>query len=333
MSRYNNRPMRGEQIYLAPLGSGVGDVVVALPALEWLTAQGAQTYLVARGPRQLGFDYAIPALAGVVREPEVPPDAHYINLRDHSIQRNYDWYSEAFERDYPNFRINEIMATICRDKGIKADFATLPKLVFRPQAAAKDKVILVPGTTSDFKALPSSTWRALVALLRSEHISPLILGEPDRSAVVADLIADGIPHLGTPVIQDAIDIISSSRGCISVDTGLMHIAVQQNVPTVAVFNSVHTYYRAAAHCQPVFAPACARECKMQISSEFPFPADYKEWIWWEGQYNYCRAFEQHCMSQIPAHDIFSHFCNLLQRLGLGIGQGPLTNNLDGAASR
>lgn len=299
--------MRGESIYLAPIGSGVGDVVVALPAFAWLASQGAFPFLVARGPRQLGFEYAIPNLAGVVREPDLPSGVHHINLRDHDIQRNYDWYGDKFERDYPGFRINEIMSLVCRDKGIHADFATFPRLhaVYNP--AVEGKVLLVPGTTSDFKALPTSTWREVIRTLARSGVEFIVLGEPERSPVVAELLADGVPHLPTPLIQLAIDAISSARACISVDTGLMHIAVQQGVPTVAIFNNTHTYFRPATNCHALFAPSCAPECALQSAMKFPFPAEYTEWVWWEGEYDYCRAGEQHCMSRITATSIVERF--------------------------
>jgi ADP-heptose:LPS heptosyltransferase len=295
--------MRGESIYLAPIGSGVGDVIVALPAFAWLAAQGSKPYLVARGPRQLGFEHAIPELAGVVREPDLPDGVRYINLRDHAIQRNYDWYGEAFDRDYPGFRINEIMALVCRDKKLFPDFNTFPRLTYAFNPAAAEKVVLVPGTTSDFKAMPTSTWLSVVSRLSAAGLSCIVLGEPDRSPVVADLLAAGVPHHPTPLIQLAIDTISSARACISVDTGLMHVAVQQGIPTVAIFNSTHTYYRPAPNCHALFAPACAPECALQSAQQFPFPAEYKEWVWWEGEYDYCRAGERHCMSQISADAI------------------------------
>lgn len=313
--------MLGTRIYLAPIGSGVGDVIVALPAFTWLAAQGASVYLVARGPRQLGFDAAIPNLSGVVREPDLPsilasdPTARYINLRDHDIQRNYDWYGEAFDRDYPGYGITDIMSLVARDHGVFADFNTFPRMNFSPCPDAREAVLLVPGTTSDFKALPTSTWLSLISALRAQSIPLLVLGEPDRSPVVADLISSGVPHLPTPSMQLAIDAISSSRACISVDTGLMHIAVQQGVPTVAIFNNVHAYYRPALNCIPIFGPPCATECKMQNPGKFPYPVDYKEWIWWEGEYNYCRAdATQHCMSRITLDSLLSAFaaCDALR---------------------
>lgn len=309
--------MSANATFLAPIGSGIGDVIVALPVFEWLIRCGeGPVYLVARGPRQLGFDRAIPGLAGVVREVDLADvlastaGARYINLRDHEIQRNYDWYGEKFDRDFPGFRINDIMREVCKSFGVFPDFSGLPKLnaVVREEFAAK--VAIVPGATSDFKAPPAVTWQAALKGLRDRGEQYVMLGEPERAPVVASLKADGVPHHVTPSIQDAIDVLSSVRAVISVDTGLMHIAVQQGIPTVAIFNNVRTYYREAPNCRPVFGPTCAPECTMQTDAEFPYGVDYKEWIWWEGKYDFCRAAEP-CMTKIKAADLLAAFDELL----------------------
>jgi hypothetical protein len=308
--------MAANKIFLAPLGSGIGDVVVVLPALEWLINRGeAAVYLVARGPRQLGFESAIPGLAGVVREVDLDvqalaPDCGYINLRDHEVQRNYDWYGDRFQRDYPNFFINDILNLICRSFGIEADYSRFPRLLSTKRADVANKVAIVPGATCDFKALPASSWHAVCNALRARDIDFVVLGEPDRSPVVASLVADDAPYLTTPSIQDAIDVLSSVRGVISVDTGLMHIAVQQGTPTVAVFNQVHTYYREAVNCRAIFGPVCAPVCARQTQEKFPYPVDYKEWVWWDGAYDYCKSAEP-CMTKISPTEVIAAFDQLL----------------------
>lgn len=309
--------MTANATFLAPIGSGIGDVVVAMPVFEWLIGRGeGPVYLVARGPRQLGFEQAIPGLAGVVREVDLADvlaktaGARYINLRDHDIQRNYDWYGARFDRDYPGFRINDIMREVCKSFGLFPDLSRFPRLNAVVREEFADKVAIIPGATSDFKAPPVVTWHEVVEGLRRRGERCVMLGEPDRSPIVAALKTDGVEHAETPSIQDAIDLLSSVRGVISVDTGLMHIAVQQNIPTVAIFNDVRTYYREAPNCRPVFGPSCAPECTMRTDAEFPYCVDYKEWIWWEGKYDFCRSAEP-CMTKIKAADLLAAFDELL----------------------
>jgi hypothetical protein len=308
--------MTAPATFLAPIGSGIGDVVVAMPVLEWLISRGdGAVYLVARGPRQTGFEQAIPRLAGVVREVDLPQvlaeqsGACYLNLRDHDIQRNYDWYGAKFQQDYPGYRINDIMREVCKSFDVHPDFNSFPKFRFtvRPDVAAK--VAIVPGATSNFKAPPASTWQSVVADLSARNLSCIMLGEPERSPVVASLKTAGVAHLQTPAIQDAIDVLSSVRAVISVDTGLMHIAVQQGTPTVAIFNNVHAYYREAPNCSPIFGPACAVECTQQTDVTFPYGVDYKEWVWWEGEYDFCKAAEP-CMTKIKAAELLAAFDGL-----------------------
>jgi hypothetical protein len=308
--------------YLAPIGSGIGDVIVALPVFEWLIARDeGPVYLVARGPRQLGFDGCISGLAGVVREVDLPEviaqkindeEACYINLRDHDIQRNYDWYGEKFSRDYPGFLITDIMAEVCRSFGLTPDFTRFPKLTSYYVRDVANKVAIIPGATSDFKALPAATWKSVIRELEKDGLQAIMLGEAERSPVVAELVEAGVAHYPTPLIQDAISALSSVRACISVDTGLMHIAVQQGTPTVAVFNNVHTYYRAAANCRPVFGPRCADECLAETGSKFPYPVEYPEWVWWEGVYEHCKSARP-CMTQVRAEDILVAFKELSGR--------------------
>ena len=45
-----------------------------------------------------------------------------LDLRDHSMQRDFWWGSAAFEQSVGVLDINEILGCICRDLGIDADF-------------------------------------------------------------------------------------------------------------------------------------------------------------------------------------------------------------------
>jgi hypothetical protein len=287
------------RLFFAPLGSGIGDVVIAMPAFAWLTANSdREVWLVARGPRQLGFEKRIPNLAGVIREVDlqgVLSDADtYINLRAHKLQTDYNWYGATFERDYPGFLVNDIMNEICVSQGIHADFSRFPRMQSTKIEGLQRTVAIVPGTTSNFKSWPAEHWLKLCEHIRRvESLDLLMLGEastdPDRSPVVAQLKQAGILHYETPEIAEAIDVLSSVAAVVSVDTGLMHIAVQQGTPTVALFNSVHTYLRPVEHCRPIFAPQCAVECQFPEPDGSAFPVEYKEWVWWEGVFNYCKA--------------------------------------------
>jgi len=295
---------------LAPLGSGIGDVIVALPLINGLVASGVPVVLVARGPRQIGFEQRIDGLAGVVREVDLESLLQegdvYLNVRDHEIQKNYDWFGEKFAQVYPGYLINDIMQVICKSFGLDIDFSVMNKLNVHPVASLGGKVALVPGTTIDFKSWPVSLWLSLWSGLRKQGLEVVMFGEPERSTVVSALVAAGVPWHPTPSIGDAIDAISSVGGVIAVDTGLMHIAVQQGIPTVALMNFVHTYYRPAWNCRPLIGTRCASECTFVCEDGQEFSTDYPDWIWWDGEFNYCKA-EKPCMGSITADQVLEAF--------------------------
>src|SRR5271170_1730256 len=98
--------------YFAPMGEGLGDVVVGMPIIRALTKMGP-TVLVQRSPRQLGISELVTGLAGVVREADFDPQRltardRYYNLRSHRLQKDYFWGGPEFASDYPGFLINDI---------------------------------------------------------------------------------------------------------------------------------------------------------------------------------------------------------------------------------
>lgn len=317
--------MRDSSTYFAPIGSGIGDVVVALPALAWLVEHsGTPVFLVARGPRQLGFDLRIPGIAGVVREVDLPgllrDGDRYINLRNHKLQTDYDWYSERFVREYPGYGIREIMRDVCLENRIEADFWTFPKLLSTPIPCLSEMVAFVPGTTSNVKSWPTEYWICMWKHFSGRNSDVVMLGEPEHSSVVADLIEYGMPHLRTDSIGAAIDVLSSVASVVAVDTGLMHIAVQQGTPTVAIFNNVHLYFRDAQHCRALFGPPCPSECTKSFDENLSFPVDYKEWIWWDGVFDSCKA-QSRCMTKVSPEQAIAALNELKPLTRRGFAQG------------
>ncbi len=294
---------------MAPLGSGIGDVIVGLPIIDKLIASGVPVILVARGPRQIGFEQRIEGLSGVVREVDLQSllqvEDTYLNIRDHEIQKNYDWFGEKFAQDFPGYLVNDIMREICKSFGLDVDFSVMSKLKAHPIASLAGKVAIVPGTTIDFKSWPVSMWLSW-SNLREQGLELIMLGEPERSTVVSALLEAGVHWYPTESIGDAIDAISSVSGVIAVDTGLMHIAVQQGIPTVALMNFVHTYLRPSWNCRPLIGARCAPECAFVCGEGEVFTATYPEWIWWDGEFNYCKA-EKPCMGSIRAEQVLEAF--------------------------
>lgn len=306
-------------IYFLAIGSGLGDIIVSLPILQHLVETGEPTYLVARSPRQENLAQLIPGLAGTLTEPEftgmsLPTSDRYYNFRSHPIQTDYIWGSLEFEHAYPGIRINDMLQIICRDYGINASFDDLLPLTYSASSKASEKIILIPGTVTNTKLWPLNHWLALVSDFKKRGLKVLMLGEPALNPIVQELINNGVPWLETETIMDAIAAISSAAAIISVDTGLMHLAVHQGKPTIALFNSDAMYFRPYSNCYPIYATPCHIKC-LQAFQNNPAPKEiYETWAWYDSKYNNCKVGEQErCMTAISPQSVLDQWENLVKQ--------------------
>jgi hypothetical protein len=256
--------------YWAPFSDGLGDLLIGLPALKALIRTGTPTYLVIRSPKQVQVVDLVPGLAGAVREPEFLARERgaghlFINMRDHPLQRDHMFGSDAFFKAFGQVTVVECFKNICQDMlerplGISVDFSYEP-FPFKHNEKAAGKVILVPGSAGRYKCWPAKNWSELLRRLQERGLESVVVGQPERSAEVAELVDLGFPFLATPDLVTAIDVLSSAHAVISVDTGLMHLAVQQQKPTVAMHMNRSIFARVeAACCRPIFADDCIPEC-------------------------------------------------------------------------
>lgn len=270
-------------VYFKVLGSGIGDVVVCKSAFEsFCKSTSEDVVFVARGPRQVGLSKLLAGAAGEVSELEVKEKMRegdsIINLRDHPWQREHDWYSADFKVRYPDVKVLEMLEVICRDKGLDVDVREMAPFKFEQDARATGKVIVIPGTTMKAKKMKPTFWLNLAARLHDGGIETIMLGHAEASPEVEELISLGLQHVDTPTLQEAINLISSCRAVVSVDTGLMHIAVQQGIKTVAIFGQCEIYYRPAKNCLPIFTDR--RLSEYEFTGEykfFDFAAEYDTW--------------------------------------------------------
>ena len=100
---------------IAPVSFGLGDLVVSLPPIQALIEDDPPVWLVARAPSQRLLAERIGGLAGVVDEAELAggPADRFIDLRDHPLQRDFWWGSDAFEAEFGRLNINDILQRIC----------------------------------------------------------------------------------------------------------------------------------------------------------------------------------------------------------------------------
>jgi hypothetical protein len=251
------------RVYVAPVSFGLGDLVVSLPIVQALIADGArngdETWLVARSPSQEALSERIPGLAGCVDEETMPLLSgadRVVDLRDHPLQRDHWWGSPEFVAAIGPLDINQILQRIATDFGIEADFSAPTPL---PSALAPNldrTVLLVTETDGPAKAWPAAKWESLAARLQP-HFD---VRQVTRTAAGGDLSPLCVPALPVPDPPAAVDALSSCCGVIGIDTGLTHIAVQQRTPTVAICRYGSVYFRPWPHARALRGAPCDAAC-------------------------------------------------------------------------
>jgi hypothetical protein len=251
------------QVYVAPVSHGLGDLVVSLPVIQAVIAEGAgrgdKTWLVARSSSQAALAERIAGLAGCLPEedlPSLPGDARLVDLRDHPLQRDYWWGSPRFEAAFGALDINQILARIAGDLGIRADFTRPRPLERRMLPSLCRTVLLVADTDGPAKVWAAEKWSLLAGQLRGRFDVRYVT----RSGADSPLCGSGIPDVAAETPGEAVDVLSSCRAVIGVDTGLTHIAVQQGTPTVTICRHNSVFFRPWPHARALRGAPCDDAC-------------------------------------------------------------------------
>jgi hypothetical protein len=254
------------RVYVAPISFGLGDLVVSLPIIQALIAdshrRGQETWLVARSASQARLSERISGLGGCVDEETFSPVSgadRMVDLRDHPLQRDYWWGSPEFEAAFGSLDINQILDRIACDFGIEADFSAPAPLLFSPVPGLDRTVLLVTETDGPAKAWPATKWESLAAQLRP-HFD---VRRVTRTITVGELDPVGVPALAVPSPEVAVDVLSSCRGVIGIDTGLTHLAVQQRTPTVTICRHGSIYFRSWPHTRVMRGAPCDAACSAE----------------------------------------------------------------------
>lgn len=147
------------------------------------------------------------------------------------------------------------------------------------QSERQKSVVLLHGTTWASKHWPEGSWIELSRLLLEAGYQVKLPWGNDVEKARAERIggnsaAEVLPKMS---LTELAALLSVSTGCVSVDTGLGHLAAAVDTPTLALFgptNSALTGFygknqqslQSEFHC----APCMLRECKYQLApGEFP----------------------------------------------------------------
>jgi glycosyl transferase family 9 (putative heptosyltransferase) len=252
------------RISVAPISFGLGDLVVSLPAIQALVArgrrEGTETWLVARSEVQSRVAERIAGLTGWVAEESFDRDrhdGHFVDLRDHPLQRDWWWGSPEFEAAVGSLAINDILGRICADFGIDADFTRPVPLTASRRPEYRSSVLLVTESDGASKQWSVDAWGSVADSVRALGL--------DVRAVTRDEIAPEMRKLGitpahAPSPGDALDVLGSAAAVVGIDTGLTHLAVQQGTPTVTICRTPAVFFRPWAHARVVTGTRCDDAC-------------------------------------------------------------------------
>ena len=250
--------------YIAPISFGLGDLVVSLPAIQAVISENSPgaTWLVARSDSQAALADRIAGLGGCVHEEALDTaraGGRVVDLRDHPLQRDYWWGSPEFDDAVGPLSISEILARICADFGIPADFSRPEPLVAqRKRSDVADAVLLVAESDGSTKHWPPDRWAEVARDVRARGYDIRLV---TRDAPVGDMSAIGVAPVCAPTPGDVVDVLSACRAVVGVDTGLTHIAAQQGTPTVALHRDRPVYFRPWPHCRAVVGDRCDESCR------------------------------------------------------------------------
>lgn len=238
--------------------------MVSLPVIQACIADAErrqeEIWLIARSSGQAALAERIEGLAGSVSEDAFDPtqaDGLVVDLRDHRLQRDHWWGSPEFDRTVGPLSINEILDRIGTDFGIDADFARHVPLLARPRPEVSDVVVLVTETDGPSKRWPAERWTSLAAQIHHAGGDARMV---TRYGATPDLRDTGIREIHAPSPGDAVDLLTSCRAVVGVDTGLTHIAAQQVTPTVTITRDRPVFYRPWPHCRAVIGNRCDDDC-------------------------------------------------------------------------
>lgn len=145
-------------------------------------------------------------------------------------------------------------------------------------------VVLLHGTTWASKHWPEASWVELSSLLSEAGYRVQLPWGDQTEKSRAERIAEqsGAEVLPKMSLTELASLLSASAGCVSVDTGLGHLAAAVDTPTLALFGPTNAaltgFYgvnqkslQSTFHC----APCLSRTCRYQLAPE-GFPPCFDE---------------------------------------------------------
>jgi ADP-heptose:LPS heptosyltransferase len=122
-------------------------------------------------------------------------------------------------------------------------------------------VTLVPSAAWEKKRWPTDHWKSLMELLNGKNL--VVLGGKEDVFIHELLQSVSVPAInltGKTTLLESCSIISSSQVAVSADTGLMHVADAQHVPTVSLIGPSAFGYPAQASSKVLEVELWCKPC-------------------------------------------------------------------------
>ncbi len=116
-------------------------------------------------------------------------------------------------------------------------------LIKETDVALPEKYVMVFHATSrDSKLWPTGHWVSLGLLLAKQGITLCLPWANETEKSRANIIASHVPKalvLPKSIITELAHITAGAQAAVGVDTGLIHLAVSMNVPSIAIYTDTH----------------------------------------------------------------------------------------------
>jgi ADP-heptose:LPS heptosyltransferase len=210
----------------------VGDALLAAPALRVLREQGSVRLHVSR--EMLEVAHIADGASELSTEP-LPAGAMDLSGLSELPSWLVEPRAEIFARAL-NVKVTQPYRTAPRAEAVES-----AKVQFLDQfgVTLADCVGLCFETDTPHRSLPPNYYDSIVAAVRMAGYTPVILGKTKlnyRKVGVADMTG------GTDLLT-ALLIVGQLRAFVGADSGLLHGALAQGVPSVGVFTIVDPNYR------------------------------------------------------------------------------------------
>ncbi len=241
------------------------DRVIVWPRAEWkrLLARGRLLELLRRVRafrrelRDMGFDMALD-LQGLLKSAAIAwASGAPVRIGVGSREGSHLLMTEVFS-DHDLSRVSSQYRELAEFLGLDAGEFRMEVALSEEDRAFAERAVaeyglatgfaaLVPFTTWPQKHWLADRWAALAAGLRREHgLVPVLLGGPaDREAaerIKSHGAGEMVDLVGRTSLTEASALIERSAVLVGVDTGLNHIGIAFDRPTVSLFGANVPYY-------------------------------------------------------------------------------------------